>query len=117
MVGIAQGWVSAMGELKHLVLVRFKEGVVVEDILKAIEKLASDIDTVKSFEWGQYTGEDETLRQGFTHVFLFTFPSGEDFTSFLGHPSHLEFSGTFAAALEKFLVFDYPMVQVKPPPA
>lgn len=40
-----------MGELKHLVLVQFKEGVVVEEILKGMEKMASEIDLVKCFEW------------------------------------------------------------------
>lgn len=40
-----------MGDLKHLVLVKFKEGVVVEDIIEGITKLVSSIDAVKSFEW------------------------------------------------------------------
>ncbi|RWR97199.1 Stress responsive alpha-beta barrel [Cinnamomum micranthum f. kanehirae] len=101
-----------MGELKHLVLVQFKEGVVVEEILKGMEKMASEIDLVK----GHDTGSVEMLRQGFTHVFMFTFQSAEDFVSFSGHPSHVGFSATFAASIEKILVFDYPAVLVKPPP-
>ena len=40
-----------MGDLKHLVLVKFKEGVVVEDILEGMTKLVSSMDTVKAFEW------------------------------------------------------------------
>ncbi|KAJ8615281.1 hypothetical protein MRB53_034653 [Persea americana] len=105
-----------MGELKHLVLVQFKEGVVVEEILKGMEKMASEIDLVKCFEWGHDTRSVEMLRQGFTHVFMFTFQSAEDFISFSGHPSHVGFSATFAASIEKILVFDYPAVLVKPPP-
>ena len=42
---------GAMGEIKHLVVVKFKEGVVVEDIVKGMEKLVSEVDLVKSFEW------------------------------------------------------------------
>lgn len=42
---------EAMGEMKHLVLVKFKEGVMVEEILKGMEKLASEIEFVKSCEW------------------------------------------------------------------
>lgn len=40
-----------MGDFKHLVIAKFKEGVVVEEVLKGMEKLVSDIDAVKSFEW------------------------------------------------------------------
>lgn len=41
----------AMGEFKHFVIVKFKEGAVVEDLTKGMEKLVSEIDAVKSFEW------------------------------------------------------------------
>jgi hypothetical protein len=40
-----------MGEVKHLCLVKFKEGVAVEDILKGMADLAAQMDMVKSFEW------------------------------------------------------------------
>ena len=40
-----------MGEVKHLCLVRFKEGVVVEDVLKGMTDLVAQMDMVKSFEW------------------------------------------------------------------
>ncbi|XP_077244408.1 uncharacterized protein LOC143884625 isoform X2 [Tasmannia lanceolata] len=46
---------ATMGELKHLVLVKFKEGVQVEDILKSLNKMASEIDVIKSFEWSVAT--------------------------------------------------------------
>uniref|UniRef100_A0A453K9H3 Stress-response A/B barrel domain-containing protein n=1 Tax=Aegilops tauschii subsp. strangulata TaxID=200361 RepID=A0A453K9H3_AEGTS len=38
-------------EFKHLCLVRFKEGVVVEDIIEELTKLAAELDTVKFFGW------------------------------------------------------------------
>ena len=40
-----------MAGFKHLVLVKFKEDVVVDDILKGMEKLVAEVDAVKSFEW------------------------------------------------------------------
>lgn len=40
-----------MGEFKHFVIVKFKEGVAVEELTKGMEKLVSEIDSVKSFEW------------------------------------------------------------------
>jgi hypothetical protein len=43
--------VVAMGEVKHLCLVKFKEGVVIQDILKGMTELVAEMDMVKSFEW------------------------------------------------------------------
>lgn len=40
-----------MGDFKHLVVAKFKEGVAVEDVIKGMQDLVSDIDAVKSFEW------------------------------------------------------------------
>ena len=40
-----------MGDFKHLVVAKFKEGVVVEDIIKGMQDLVSELDAVKSFEW------------------------------------------------------------------
>lgn len=40
-----------MGGFKHLVVVKFKKDAVVDEILKGMEKLVSEVDAVKSFEW------------------------------------------------------------------
>ncbi|KAL8094253.1 stress-response A/B barrel domain-containing protein At5g22580 [Apium graveolens] len=105
-----------MAAFKHLVVAKFKDDVVVEDILKGLEKLASEIDAVKSFEWGEDIESMEMLRQGFTHAFLMTFSSKEDFTAFMSHPNHLQFSATFSAAIEKIVLLDFPAVLAKPHP-
>lgn len=39
------------GDTKHLVLVKFKEDTVVEDLMNDMGSLVSDLDIVKSFEW------------------------------------------------------------------
>ncbi|XP_015873186.2 stress-response A/B barrel domain-containing protein At5g22580 [Ziziphus jujuba] len=104
-----------MGDFKHLVIVKFKDDVVADEIIKGMEKLVSDIDSVKSFEWGHDIESQETLRQGFTHAFSMTFNKKEDFAAFASHPKHLEFSATFSTAIEKFVVLDFPSLLVKPP--
>ncbi|KAL0437005.1 UNVERIFIED_CONTAM: Stress-response A/B barrel domain-containing protein [Sesamum radiatum] len=101
-------------EFKHLVLVKFKDDVVVEDVLKGMEKLVSEMDSVKSFVWGQDVESHDMLRQGFTHAFLMTFNSKDDFTAFAAHPKHVEFSSTFSTAIEKAVLLDFPAVSVKP---
>ncbi|KAG5248040.1 hypothetical protein OIU76_030267 [Salix suchowensis] len=105
---------GAMGEIKHLVVVKFKEGVVVEEIIKGMEKLVTEVDLVKSFEWGQDTEGHEMLTQGFTHSFAMTFDKKEDYAAFQSHPSHVEYSATFSAAIEKIVVLCFPCVRVKP---
>ncbi|XP_052184397.1 stress-response A/B barrel domain-containing protein At5g22580-like [Diospyros lotus] len=102
-------------EFKHLVVAKFKDGVAVEGLLKEMEKMASEIDSVMSFEWGQDIESLEMLRQGFTHAFLMIFKSKEDFAAFAGHPKHVEFSATFSTAIDKVVVLDFPAVLAKPP--
>ncbi|CAH9085736.1 unnamed protein product [Cuscuta epithymum] len=102
-------------EFKHLVLVKFKEDAAVEDILKGMEKLVSEVDIVKSFVWGKDTESHEMLRQGLTHAFLMTFNSKDDHTAFASHPKHLEFSASFSTAIEKAVLLDFPSIAVKPP--
>jgi len=45
----------AMGEFKHFVIVKFKEGVAVDELTKGMEKLVSEIDAVKAFEWYMFS--------------------------------------------------------------
>nr|XP_043608902.1 stress-response A/B barrel domain-containing protein At5g22580 [Erigeron canadensis] len=103
-----------MGEFTHLVVVKFKEEVVVDDIMKGLEKLATEIDSVKSFVWGKDIESMEMLRQGFTHALMMTFGTKDDFTAFQAHPNHVEFSATFSAAIEKIVLLDFPVTAVKP---
>ncbi|KAB2606567.1 hypothetical protein D8674_006284 [Pyrus ussuriensis x Pyrus communis] len=107
---------NIMGEFKHLVIVKFKENVLMEEILKDMEKMVAEIDDIKSFEWGQDLESLEMLRQGFTHAFLMTFKNKEDYSVFLGHPKHQEFSATFSTVIEKIVLLDFPATLVKPPP-
>lgn len=46
-----KGGAAMAGEFKHLVLVKFKEGAAVGEILKGMENLVSEVEAVKSFEW------------------------------------------------------------------
>ncbi|KAE8676388.1 ricin-agglutinin family protein [Hibiscus syriacus] len=78
-----------MAGFKHLLIVKFKADCPVDDILNGMEKLVSEIDAVKSFE------------------------CKEDYTAFVGHPSHVEFSATFSGAIDKIVLLDFPCVFAK----
>ncbi|KAI4340446.1 hypothetical protein MLD38_025278 [Melastoma candidum] len=102
-----------MGEFKHLVIVKFKEGADVEELMKDMGELVAGIDLVKSFEWGHDAGGQEMLTQGFTHAFLMMFRSKEHYSSFASNSKHLEFSSKFSVAIDKVIVLDFPAVVVK----
>ena len=52
-------------EFKHLCLVRFKEGVVVDDIIEELTKLAGELDTVKFFGWYAFAFHLFCSKKGF----------------------------------------------------
>uniref|UniRef100_A0ACD5XPB1 Uncharacterized protein n=1 Tax=Avena sativa TaxID=4498 RepID=A0ACD5XPB1_AVESA len=108
--------VWAMGEFKHLCAAKFKEGVVVEDIIQELTQLAAELDTVKFFGWGKNVLDEETLTRGFTHVFVLTFASAEDLAAYMGHEKHCAFGARFMAAIDDVVVMDFPLVFVKPAP-
>lgn len=41
----------AMGTFNHYVIVKFKDGVAIEELIQGLEKMISGIELVKSFEW------------------------------------------------------------------
>ncbi|MCL7030841.1 hypothetical protein MKW94_016574 [Papaver nudicaule] len=102
-----------MGDLKHIVVAKFKEGVIVDELVEGMEKMVLDIQAVEYIEWGHDIESNEMLTQGYTHVFSMTFRNSEDLTAYLGNPSHVAFSTTFTEAIEKIMLFDFPAVIVK----
>ena len=60
-----------MGEFKHFVVVKFNEGVVVEDIIKGMEKMVSGIDYVKAFEWYAYVLSFKLIHMFFLLITIF----------------------------------------------
>ncbi|XP_061355083.1 stress-response A/B barrel domain-containing protein At5g22580-like [Gastrolobium bilobum] len=104
-----------MGTFNHYVIVKFNDGVAVEELVQGLEKMISGIEHVKSFEWGKDIESHDMLRQGFTHAFLMTFNGKEDFNAFQNHPNHIEFSKIFSPAVDKIVVLDFPSNLVKAP--
>ena len=95
--------------LRHVVLLKFKDGATPEQI-KTMEDgfraLPGKIAFVHGFEWGTNVSV-ENLSQGFTHCFLVTFTSEEDRNKYIPHPAHQEFVELLRPHLDKVLVIDY----------
>lgn len=95
--------------LRHVVLLKFKDGTPPQDIKKveeAFRALPSKIKEIKSLEWG-LNNSPENLNQGFTHCFFVTFASEKDRELYLPHPDHKAFGAILSPWLDKVLVVDY----------
>jgi hypothetical protein len=98
-----------LGQVRHVVLFKFKEGTAPEEIKKiedAFRALPKKIPQIARFEWGTNMSP-EKLDQGFTHCFLLTFKTPADRDAYLPHPAHKEFGKTLRPHLDKVLVVDF----------
>ncbi|CAH1419606.1 unnamed protein product [Lactuca virosa] len=105
-----------MGEVKHILLAKFKDGVSQEQIdllIKGYANLVNHVEPMKSFRWGKDVSV-ENLHQGFTHVFESSFETTEGIAAYISHPAHVEFADGFLAQLDKVLVVDYKPTAVEP---
>ena len=105
----APGKYSHAGQLRHVVLFKFKDGTSPEDIAKvekAFAALPGKIPQIAGFEWGTDCSV-ENLSQGFTHCFVLTFKSEKDRDEYLPHPEHKAFGKVLGPHLDKVLVVDY----------
>jgi len=95
--------------LRHVVLIKFKEGTSSSDIAKvedAFGALEDKISEIRGYEWG-INNSPEGADKGFTHCFLVTFESEEDREVYLPHPDHQAFVEVLTPHLEDVLVVDY----------
>lgn len=96
-------------ELRHVVLIKFKEEATDQEIAKveeAFSELPNKISVIDDYEWGT-NNSPEGLNKGFTHCFLVTFASEEDRATYLPHPDHKAFVEVLEPHLEDVLVVDY----------
>ena len=95
--------------LRHLVLLKFKPAVSVEQQLvlcAAFAALAGQIDAVQHLEWG-INNSPEGLAKGFTHCFNLQFADEAARAQYLPHPAHQAFVKILQPALDDVLVLDY----------
>lgn len=98
-----------LGKLRHVVLLKFKDGATPEQV-KAVESafcaLPTKIAEIVDLEWGTNVSE-ENKTQGFTHCFFLTFRDTAGRAVYLPHPAHREFGKLLGPCLDKVLVIDY----------
>lgn len=100
---------AKMGQLKHVVLLKFKEGTSdaqVKEVMDAFAAMKNKIDVIADFEWGTDVSV-ENLSQGFTHCAVVTFKDAKARDEYLTHPVHEEFKKQAIPRIDKVLVVDY----------
>lgn len=96
-------------QLRHVVLFKFKDGTLEEDIKKveqAFAALPGKIPQIKAYEWG-INNSPEGLDKGFTHCFFLSFDTEADRAIYLPHPDHKAFGDILGPHLDDVLVVDY----------
>ena len=100
---------SYSGNLRHVVLFKFKDDATSADV-KAIEEeicaFPSSISVIEALEWGKDVSV-EKLADGFTHCFLVTFENADGLKVYSPHPTHQAAVAKLKPAMEKLLVLDY----------
>lgn len=95
--------------LRHVVLLKFAEGVVAQAKLELCRRFAAlkqSVPGIEALEWGENTSA-EGLDHGYTHAFLLTFGSDQARDAYLIHPEHVAFSEAAKPLLAAVTVLDY----------
>ena len=95
--------------LRHVVLLKFKEGtsdVEIKKVEEAFRDLKKKIPEIASLEWGT-NNSPEKLDRGFTHCFVLAFKSEQARAVYLPHPDHKAFGSVLRPVLGDVLVIDY----------
>ena len=95
--------------LKHIVMYKFKDTLTpaqVEEVVDAFGKMTKQIDTVIGYEHGTNISQ-EMKSEGFTHVFVVTFPDEAGRAVYLKHAAHDTYVALARERREKVIVLDY----------
>jgi len=98
-----------MSKVKHIVLLKFKEGTAEEQINKFFEDILDLSETVAGID-DYVSGNNcsvEGANQGMTHGFIMTFANIAARDAYVVHPEHERFKANMLPLLDGFLVFDF----------
>ena len=98
-----------MAKIKHIALLKFKEGTSAEQIGQLFDELLDMTETIPGIE-DYVAGENcstEGLNQGYTHSFVMTFTDAAARDAYLPHPEHERVKQVVLPHVESALVFDF----------
>jgi len=98
-----------MSKVKHIVLLKFKEGTTEEQINKFFEEvldLSESVPGIDDYVSGANCSA-ESRSQGLTHGFIMTFADAAARDAYVVHPEHERFKAGALPLVDNILVFDF----------
>jgi len=98
-----------MAKIKHIALLKFKEGTAqdyVDQVLNQLLELSESIEGIEDYVCGT-NNSSEGLSQGFTHGFVMTFGDAGARDAYVAHPEHKKFTAGVLPSIESVVVFDF----------
>jgi hypothetical protein len=98
-----------MAKVKHIALVKFKEGTTPEQIEQLFDSLldiSENIDGIEDYVSGT-NSSPENLNKGYTHAFVMSFHDAAARDAYLAHPEHEKVKNNIIPLVDDILVFDF----------
>jgi hypothetical protein len=98
-----------MSKVKHIALIKFKEGTSEEQIDKLFGEIMDITEVIPGIE-DYVAGKNmspEGLNQGFTHAFIMTFQDAAARDAYLPHPEHERVKALILPMTESVIVLDF----------
>jgi hypothetical protein len=98
-----------MSKVKHIGLVKFKEGTPAEQIQNVFDSILDITETIPGIE-DYVSGPNsspEGLNQGYTHALIMTFTDAAARDAYLPHPEHERVKTLLMPLIETLLIVDF----------
>jgi len=98
-----------MAKIKHIALLKFKDGTSEQQIEKVFADLMDLSETVPGIE-DYVSGSNnspEGQNQGYTHGFVMTFENAAARDAYIPHPEHQRFMTAAMPHIDSVVVFDF----------
>jgi hypothetical protein len=98
-----------MAKVKHIGLIKFKDGTAQEQsdqVFANLMDLSETIPGIEDYVSGP-NNSPENLTQGYTHGFVMTFQDVAARDAYLTHPEHERFQKEALSYVDSVLVFDF----------
>jgi hypothetical protein len=98
-----------MAKIKHIALVKFKEGTSEEQVSQLFEHmldLTENVPGIEDYVSGA-NSSPEGLNQGFTHAFVMTFSDAPARDAYLANQEHERVKAEFMPHIDSVIVFDF----------
>jgi hypothetical protein len=98
-----------MAKIKHIALLKFKDGTSEQQIEKVFADLMDLSETVPGIEdyVSGANNSPEGQNQGYTHGFVMTFENAAARDAYIPHPEHQRFMTAAMPHIDSVVVFDF----------